>query len=446
MKRFAIMIWLIVTIGMFDISSFIVAQSTYHYAYAVEERGELTIRVVDPLSPQYPSDLMTTSIPDNMGLIAVYPSPDGQWMALAFSGGYQSLIRLINAVTLATNDITGIAFYSESLSQLEEWTVLLWSPDSKRFTFNTFHTNGDVWWTDIFVYTVSNGSLINLTADNALQYDTVWKPDSSQLIAFTDDCTTTCISTLDVYNIATNTRQNSIDISSITQGGGTGAAICNLAWSQDGLYISLMAGCDTTAYGIREIYVINALQGTITPVTSFTSQFTSPDPFAIAFADYATIWYDAQTLLIGTKFANPETQGTLTQLYKFPALTPSILNAEMAQAWTQAPTSQKLAFRSVTVNLPSLLTQDAVVKIATLDSNSMLTDLYSGVAGCDLSWSPDGAFLAYTDKGTPFAGCDFGTQKLIFVDSNGQPGEHIIYPREATTIERLYAIGWIATH
>jgi hypothetical protein len=454
MKRFTIATWLVVVIGMFDIlsSSSVLAQSNYKYAYLVEQKGELTIRVVDPLSPQNPSDLMTTSIPDNMVFIDVYPSPDGQWIALAFSNGNQSLIRLINAVTLATNDITGGTFYSESLSQLEERIVLLWSPDSTHFAFNTFHNNQGmdnyVWWTDIYVYTVSNGSLVNLTTDNALQFDTVWKPDSSGLIVFTDDCTTSCISTLDVYNIASNTRQTSIGISSITQGGGTGdAAICNLAWSPDGQYISLMASCDLTATSsFREIYAINILQGTITPVTSFTSQFTSPDPFAIAFADYATIWYDAQTLLIGIRFANPATQGTRTLLYEFPSLNQTILNAETAQAWTRDATSQKLAFRSIWTNLTSIQPHDGVVKIATLDSNSMLNYLYDGVAGCDLTWSPDGAFLAYAFQGMPFTGCDFLTQKIIFVDAaTSQSGEHIIQHGEASTIERLYTIGWIAT-
>lgn len=421
-------------------------QTNYRYAYAAQSgTGDVTIMTVAPTVPNASTVFLTESFGNNFSLIETSASPNAEWLTLVFSRGSENIIRLMNTVTYTQNDIKGLLFPSASHIRLSDQNnIVSWSPDSTHFAFNAIQTKGQ---TDTYLLSVNNNSLRNMTDDSAVQYAFTWLSNSRTVAVVNTACTPTCRTTIDLWDTNKFILQTSIDVSDVIQtvGPSAGATVCHLMGSPDGEFISFMTSCSSTDTGaFKEIYIVDVAHATVLPMTNFTSQVKNPDPFVTVFASYAPVWYDAQSLLIGTLFTNPAAQGTQTSVYSAPNFSPTTLMQEMVQEWAINPINKKLAFRSLTISPPSTEPQNAAIKIAALNGTT-LDILYAYTAGCDLSWSPDGATLAYTDRGLPFLDCSLLTQRLVFVnESSGEKTVHAILSGEASSIKNIFPIGWIA--
>jgi dipeptidyl aminopeptidase/acylaminoacyl peptidase len=417
------------------------AQSTDQYLYLVSQNGQLIGKSVDPGNPNNVSNLFTTSLSNNSRVYDAIISPDGQWVTIIpVAGASNSVIKLVNTNTGSTRDITVQTNFMTSMSPslLGLPIQVIWSPNSQLLAFISYDAGNS----DVFLYSVSNNTTTNLTADQNSESQLAWSSDSSQLAVMTEKCANinSCSTFIEVYNVAGANRTGSVEVGSWGAAFGPGS-LCHLSWSPDGQYLSFVSVCDSSLYATpKELYILNVAQSTYVNITNYTLQARQDqDPlYTYIQAAYNTQWLDSQTLLIGAMYLSSDlnTTTTISAIYNVSSNSFTVINnTEMGQDWSLNPVSREIAFRT---SVASYLPNNSAIKVGNITGNTLSTSLTVN-AGCDLSWSPTGQFLAFANRGNPLASCENNVQSLAFVEkSTGQVREYAISGGKA------FPIGWIS--
>jgi hypothetical protein len=219
-----------------------VNQYFYAYVYQVPLGGPIVIKAVNPDIPTDSILLYSTTLPGNAPLYGALASPDGQWIVLIPDAVGDSL-RLIEVATGQMRDVRymGLAFDFPDGALLGQLQNIAWAPNSQSLAFAALITNHMI---DVFVYSLADDTLTNLSNDPALQFAVAWSSDSNYLASGGLACDgADCDVQIDVFDWTTRSRVTSqspvwADQTSIN------TIACQLHWSPDAHYLSFVASCD----------------------------------------------------------------------------------------------------------------------------------------------------------------------------------------------------------
>jgi WD40-like Beta Propeller Repeat len=233
-----ILMCLTCTLCLLLVLSPVQAQQAYHYAYfKVSQFGEsVELNIVN----QTGTSVRRQAYPLPSGLVISTPqlqslvSPNGEWIAspLFSIDNTRLVIQIYNPVS------------GEARQVIEGYITrkgdsVAWSPDSRYLALVVGQGTGSL---ELFVYSIADGSLTNLTNDDFDQSDVAWWPDSSRIATFMRPCTVniSCVEQLEVYELRSRSRTASIDLSSLPI---LGHSACNPKISPDGQYIAFISNC-----------------------------------------------------------------------------------------------------------------------------------------------------------------------------------------------------------
>lgn len=422
------------------------SQTGYRFAYLVfSEVFQAQLGVIDPNNLQASAEYRDLPLPPDWRPPAVrVVSPNGEWGAFisaSRAGNPRELqfMRLVNFISGETRDFEPGSYHVGSRGLRE---VVAWSPDSRQVAFNVLRETSD-----IFIYSLADGSTVNLTNDGFFHPYFAWSPDSTRVATFSENCLTAqnCTSSLDILNVLNRSREASLDLIDLAPAAaGLG---CELRWSPDSQYLSFAPGCEyTTVESPKEVYVWDLTTGEATNATNFTLETHQRGGPLYLQGLYRTTWYDAQNLLIGATYqTNPNTARTTTTLdYRLPEGEAIPLFDDMIEEWALNPTTNQVAARRI-VSEGDNGTFNGNVQIVTLDPSGDSLNAASNdfPLGCDLDWSPDGAVLAYTVTATGH--CSSTIQQITFVDgTTGASQTYTPLLEDGETPYGISPIGWVA--
>ncbi len=440
-------------IAILPAPSFVRAQSTYWYGYLrVTNYGSVAeLFVVDPMNPEAAPQQRSFSIPNGWILGSpVLPSalsPNGEWFAtlLAPPSGGPGLIQITN---LVSGDIRRVI----EGHILSHGRSMAWSPDGDNLALNITQGNEDL---DIFVYSLADGQLSNLTNDNFDQQDITWSSDSSQIMTFTRPCAadTACASQLQVFDVQRRGLVNSVDLSDIPL---LGSAACNALLSPDRRYISFISNCGFGLAGMgdfpSEIHLWELQTGRLIQVTEFSAEAQSSQQLFRAF--YNQTWLDNQMLLIGINYqisggqihhqllaydVADETQNVLSTAFAGYRINPLF---QQLVVWNYALPDNTISLQGQT-NLFGF----APLSTLTADSQALSQDIQrttiSIPAACDIQWSPDGTML-YATITASTEGCQGFVSGVTFINPATQAVQEYDFQSLNDVTDYIIPIGWIA--
>ncbi len=418
----------------------------YYYAYAFQILGgNIAVFAVDPLNPSASIHLFNTLAPDDHLLDIALASPDGQWIALVLFSPYgQSVIRLVNVNNAEIIDIPmevgfGIVIEYEEPELLGQLQGIAWSPNGLYLGF--IGDDGET--ANLYAYDMAHRMLIQITSDNR-KYTLAWSPDSQHLATSSTDCSSgLCNIQIETYNFDSRQREA---IASVGLGGTGGlVALCQIRWSPDNRYVSFAKSCDILDNASpKELYLLDSVENRLIQLTDYTTIAIQPpgapiDFYPIRWAAYDPVWVDNHTMLVGSVHAEDTVDTAISQIiaYDVQTQTQSILRDDiMSTHWAINPVSRAIAFHSVTdYRRPQ---NHIDVQVATY-ANGVLSTSITAPAGCDLAWSPDGEYLAYTDRGQPLIHCYSSVDGIVFIANS--TGQIINQPLSASGSIR--PVGWV---
>jgi len=183
--------------------------------------------------------------------------------------------------------------------------------------------------------------------------------------------------------------------------------ICQLSWSPDSAYVSFISVCYPPYASGRDVYLLSLADNKVMDVFQGGRNLTTT----------RLIWYDVHHLIISAY--RPNIAGQL-QTVMYQTTNNTIMT--LASSWiTDAalnPASGILSFRysAMPKDAPDNsheIFQRSPIQTGIISANKFSvaqtvagTDSIAGNYGCDLSWSPDGVYLATSIS----IDCDYGTQ------------------------------------
>lgn len=443
-----LLIGLLITIICAFVPSRPIAGQVNHYYYAYTFQilgGNIAVFAVDPQNSSESIHLFNTLAPSDATLYSALASPDGQWIALVLFSPYgQSVIRLVNVNNAETIDIPmefgfGIFIEYEEPDLLGQPQGIAWSPNSLYLGFI-----GDNWENaNLYVYDMVHRTLIQITSDSR-KYTLAWSPDSQHLATSSMDCSTgLCNIQIETYNFDSKQRDTVASVG--LEGSGGEAGLCQIRWSPDNRYVSFAKSCDILDNARpKELYLLDSVENRLSQLTDYTTIAIQPpgapiDFYPIRWAAYDPFWVDDHTMLVGSVHAEDTVDNAISQIiaYDVQTQTQSILRDDiMATHWAINPISGSIAFHSITgYRRPQ---NHIDVQVATY-ANGILSTSTTAPAGCDLAWSPDGEYLAYTDRGQPLIHCYSSVDGIVFIANS--TGQVINQPLSASGSIR--PVGWV---
>jgi hypothetical protein len=326
----------------------------------------------------------------------------------------------------------------------------VWSPNSQYVALNVRNSApGDDASTDIFIYSLSSNTLTRLTADNLRDYRIAWSPDSARIVTTIQECfsiETSCIYRIAVFNITNTSPIISVDISDVVNTHGGRNSTCLLNWSPDGRYVSFFAGCQESISPTSrsEVWMLDTTDSSVDQVTNYTADY-SLNPTGAIVAIYDTVWYDAQTLLIGvavTRDNNVANNRTAILAYRTTDRATTLLSSNSADYLTVNPVSQEIAYRAIPSFDTQLIPQTPSVQISIFNGSALSTAVNT-TGACKLAWQPNGEILASVRyEGTQ---CRDTVEALTFINrANSSILDHTPPANGGGTSTFITPIGWVS--
>jgi hypothetical protein len=456
-------IFIVILLQVFILSKVSANDLNYVYLYVqISEFGGMELKTINPLSLNAPNGGFIANKPSS-AIYRVDVSPDGEKIVVLFNDDLAGpIFQYMNIENQTTTPIIRFPVMTDL-----DFISAAWSPDSQYYAYENLVRASDG----------NSSSLVQIYSVVAQQNIVPFFPDTGNRItdlAWSHDSLKLAIvekmwsNTFSVYNA------NKIDVLDITQQKivssgiftfeeGAGLNICQTLWSPDGNIISFFAECPekgTLPYLPKEIYLhdvilansaikalkANPLTNLAAPIMEGTTHEVLPSVV------YDTIWFDANTLLLGAKLVgifdnniDSENFYQITQVYNVIDQTHVDLMPAAVSDWALNPiNSHLLAYRRTEYGLGDSTWPEGkiwannltdFVEISTFDGQN-LQMMMSLPAGERLQWSPDGRFLAYrvlNEEDKPI--------KMIFVDIQTQTFTEYLLPQDET----IAPSGWVKT-
>jgi hypothetical protein len=463
--------------------------STIRYTYITQTTDmfpapTITITAVNPSNLGDAVTLFTVPAPKVASYFIPFrraiPSPDGQWIALIFwaAGGGWSASQIV-VVNVSTGEIHQVnpfpvLLYDNDLSTLENVKMAVWSPNSRNLAFIMELSDGDIVKGDpdmgeldvsklsnaVFIYSVQTQNLIKLTEANSLHGWSswyVWSNDSTRLAIANQtsvDGSTEFEIALGVYEVSNQKQQISIIAPKTSEWLSLPTALCFLAWSPDGTYLSFVMDCDYSSSRYKEVYLAEIASGKISQLTNFFNKLGVPGSDG-ASSYPEPIWYDAHTLLIGTgmyRGTGAIVNYEETLAFHFPEKNSVKVSQEWATTWALNPISGDLAYLVETLSTDKSLINGNMeiegLRISSFDGQTLTPIINLPATWGYLEWSPDGLFLAYTASSsipvtyqTEQGPAIYNLWSTTFIDKSS--GRLTQYTPPADRHTRTYVGGWV---
>jgi len=428
----------------------VAAQSpSYRYGYMhISQYGEMAeINLVDPDDPSHIVSSRLFPLSEEWMFSPRFRSvvsPDGRWIASTLFAVDQSrlMIHLLDVLTW------------ESQSIIEGHTVsnganLLWSPDSRYLAINIRSIEQED--VDLFIYSVEDGKLLNLSDDEANQRDIGWSQDSSRIMTFSHPCTPreSCSDWLEIFDIASGSRRSSIDLSELPL---IGTSACRPIMSPDLQSVSLISNC---GIGIvisfdfpNDVYVWNLDSGELTQITDYMQGQEN-----IRFqASYSHEWISDQTLLIGInyRFGGTSEQQQLVA-YHVENNRLEVLSNSIGSGFHINSIANRLLFRSGQIFTENAgAGQEAQLSLVSLSAfEPIAEDLYTSIHtplitipfACESRWRPDGNLIATAVSSRD---CTLHMEGITFTAPTSRTSTHYMLSSDEVIPNTYYtSLGWI---
>ena len=412
------------------------ADTAQSYAYIMQvASGDVQLHRVNPLDPDMTLPPIPIGIPADHTVFQAIRSPDGKWIAMwvNWDGYFQLYVYEVSTSALY------MAKQVHSLDLFDDRLITpVWSPNSQYVAFNIF--DGTLYST--YLVTPTNRGILTIhsgSSDNALPLvypiALAWSADTRYLAVVQSDC----------YNLlcTNNIRAYSVpDISEIgvvkIQG-----TICDVQWSPDNRRISFAQACDDpNIFYSSDVYIWDIGNTDIERLTHLSTDFSDATLWLQRYATVrSAIWYDADTLLIGTASAKLGLQPSFTfaetATYQPGIGRVSSVSDEVATGWVRNMHSGEFAYYSSSVHDVDeywINFNVGVIKIATFDGTKLSViqqiDVPANYDFRPLAWSLDERFVAFS-TGDP--------KSYRFLDKT--TGKVTEYSLPATY---FITVGWIA--
>ena len=432
------------------------AAPKYRYVYLTLQGSNQqdAVSFLDPINPSQPEvRQLDRPVQDGIPLFpsSIWGDPTGKWLASLYPSRSTSVLRLTNLASWETQDIKGVFPYVA----IPGYQRLAWSPDGRYVAFlMTPTTSYNV--LDVYVYTLADKSLVNLTAGDVQNHAIIWSSDSAQLAVASGNCSTPegCDLAMSVFDVTTHQSKQHLDLSKIANWYQYQAQnwLCNLSWSPDMRYITFVSIClgawvyNGSVNG-PEVYTWDRQTDKISALSNFVSGKIKHANEIQVGEKYHVFWYDAQTLIVGVVYGiyGPDTTvDTQTVAYEMLDGKTTVLSPKAIDELAINPASKELALREISLVDDELKVKSASARTSAYSKGTLLTSATIDDPGaCDFSWSPDGAFLAYARH--TGGDCSAPIQSIVFRDNvSGKITERALPSTKGTVYDRIVPVGWVS--
>lgn len=419
------------------------AQSDTRYVYLkVAQDEQATLNLVDPTSPNAVAQTINVTVPSGYfpPSIAVI-DPTGEYIVLGFRNDTEKWF--LRVVYLPDPTTTNNVAQNVSLSNVA------WSVDGERLGWVQYADDNT---SSIKVYSNATHTVTTILSNQSTAKQFTWSPDNPTRIAVSSGfCTpaNVCTLTLSRINVATQAVEKNIDLSYLSPGSGAiFSAICTPRLSPTNSngqrrYISFISQCDYgTILALQDVFVWDTVQNTVTQLTHFTDEAKAQGydySTSIYYTDWAyDQWLYKETLMLGViTYSSFETPSTKTKLISLGTNQQFDVSTAAATEFVENTWTGEWAYRNVpAVSGAYFNAVNPSVQIATYEGNEFAV-VYSGPNGCDLAWSADGEYLAFTERD---ATCGGPIQGVSFVPTEGGVVTH---HSVSQPYRRIIPAGWM---
>jgi len=370
------------------------------YLYGYVEIGEATTLVlINPHDLSAPAFRYSYPLPPEWHLgrsrTTANPYTKDIWVAAELNRGpSEYMIQIANITTGFTKE-----FKLKSSDSRGE--AFRWSSDGDKLAMIA---GIDDIQADLYVYSLSEDTLVNLSKDNHMQINLSWSADNSKVATVSVVCEPagTCekqySGLIDVYDIKSQARIYQLDLSSYTV---SGNSACDLLFSQDAIAFTSYCYDQNIGYAMlpSDVYVWNLEANRVDQVTDFGETALRTKSGLYAIYDYA--WVDAESLLVGADyhFINFDPQDGHQLLdYDLNGET-QVISKELGAGFSLNPVTNEIILRTRSpefiitpeLNNPpiqSLITQSSTLQEITKSITFSDIKVLDNIAS--LIWSPDG--------------------------------------------------------
>jgi hypothetical protein len=422
------------------------AQSTTDNVYVLIVNSlELETQIIY-LEPYFDANILGNHfIPFSAGLDGYYLarlSPNRQWVSFVlqvhtFVPGNSNPL-MIGLYNLQTHDFRSIYIgfpQTENLSLFPGANqTLVWSEDSLEVFFIADESE-TIEIASLHRYSLVSGTTISLNIHGFQQSNlALISPDNVVTTSLNCNPSNNCASRIEALSTVNGLTLNSrsfaynIDLPVFPW------PICDLKTSPADLVSFLMTCEGLMPDPPKEIHIWNPQTNDVVRVTNYTlPYFSEPMPIATNNAMYETFWHDDDTLLISVTHVRTGVDVNETIAYHPSTQTTTVLSGLMTREWARNPVSGQLAYRAFTTD--AFAPVNPVIHLATY-THDTLTVQATLPNGCDLDWSPDGATLAYTVRGTT---CTEPVTALAFYDvATGETQQVAV-----SDYREVLPVGWV---
>ncbi|MBX3065877.1 MAG: hypothetical protein KF726_23065 [Anaerolineae bacterium] len=395
------------------------AQSRYGFAFwrNGEAGTKPEIIIIDPAQNNQVIESLPFPSPDGWGLMNIYDSLvlKGDWLAAFLLAPDKShlMVQVWNIRTgetrqLASGQITMGTHYIE------------WSPDGNYLAMNIIDSKVDV---DLWLYSIADDKLLNLTNDDFNQHDIAWTADSKKVMTFVAPCelNTSCAARLVIIDAATGSLLHSVNLNELPF---LGNDACSPALSPDEqlvIFTSNCGGMGGAAYDFsREVYIWELETGTLKRLTNYYSGVVRK----LFGAWYNYEWIDSHTVLLAADYQiSGQFRKHELSILDLETNSRSTLSTDAGYGSLLSPNKARIALNTYFSDPDEFSATAAQVRLSSLAMNG--NDISLGNDGeslrfgiiCDAQWSPDGTAIAYhwIDQHH----CLLRDFKVTFVDQTG---------------------------
>jgi hypothetical protein len=381
------------------------AQTLEVYAVAQQpEPGLIELRFISGTGNGTPATPQRIRVAERWYLTEAEGSSASPVVALAFRTGANYTVTTYDVSTQQMNIVhADVIISTPDFGLMAPAQYMVFSPNGRYLAYNVIE-DMSTFQQNTYIYDTLTGQRLRLTSENAMASQIAWSENNDRLGVIVTTCSTNCAATLNVYSVGQWILEKSITLSTMVPEAATlsNSGVCQLRWSPNGDYVSLMANCDYSYYAYnKEIYVIDVQRGSLSRVTDFTYTQERIAPLYAVLAEYSTAWLDGQNLLISSHYGsgdgsrvtlayNVETQQSITLSTSF---SPSLLvNPMTSQLAIQSDISE--SFDTVDRQSPLSIADVSIQNGSQLSISEVASRIPA--VGCNPQWSSDGSYIATT--------------------------------------------------